>query len=114
MTTQEQARKVAEFLGWRENTSAAAVLRPWISPRGNTFSWLPNYETSLDACAEFEAEIQRRGWEPMYESCLKFVWVRDRGHDPLMEWTHFLITAAAAQRLAACVRVIEQMEGKDA
>ena len=111
MTTAEQARKVAEFLGWRPTDESEALLA-WQRPDGLlTTADPPDFANDLNAIATVEAEIKRRGWEHEYVTALRIP-TMNRLYGGFSTADVFrLMHATAAQRLAACVAVIEQMEG---
>lgn len=113
MTPTEQARRVAEWCGWRQTQSQLGNFTyPWQDRDGEFHREHPLYE-STDACREFEAEIKRRG---LFDDYVHHLYGEVVGFDnpalPSGLWMFNQITATAAQRLAACCAVIEQMEGK--
>ena len=101
MTPTEQARRVAEWCGYVPYTG------PTTAEELAQCDPMPDFQNSLDACAEFEAEIKRRGWQNNYVAELTEI----IGNQFIVgDWE--IATATAAQRLAACAATIEQMEGK--
>ena len=103
MTPTEQARMVADFMGY------------WIAPQGEIQLHVPDFPNDLNAIANVEAEIKRRGLRGEYlghlEGLVTIQVANDLSND-IVAYGWACATATAAQRLAACVRVIEQMEGK--
>lgn len=120
LTDDEIRIKIAEWVGWHniQWLSGDRVGTP-PAPSGGMWIPLPDYLTDLNAVAQVEAEIERRGLNELYAEQVKRLvsgynsmafFVRDgRGWYDDMEFK--FITVTARQRCEAILRVIESQSG---
>jgi hypothetical protein len=69
MTPDEQRIAIAEALGWTEFISPANFSTPIGKDVKGDFNFLPDFLKSLDACAEMEKALFKKGdqWTSYYE-----------------------------------------------
>ena len=120
MTDTDQANviRIAEWCGWQRVDPRSISEFKWVSPQMTVHEAPPSYLTDLNACTEFEGLLEERGQKRRYIYALWAIYGRNdfdvremRGIDADEVFNAFA-TVTAAQRFAAMVAALDEMEGK--
>jgi len=104
MTPEQINVAVAEALGWKKITCGGIIC--WETPSGNPR--IPNFYSSLDACAEMERTLNGSSDDEESERTKYgdiLTWVVYETDSPNAVYTVDLATATAPQRCEAFLRV---------
>ena len=106
MTPESVNQAIAESLGWRQSPIGDTRKLGWVNPEDRAqvsrpAHELPNFFSSLDACASFEKTLNRLD-QLQYETMLKQA-VQGVSDFPPIDFE--LITATAPQRCEAFLKV---------